>query len=126
MRRILILLVPLLAAALCCGTGCAGRKKNAPAGVEQPRANKTRSKPAPRVLAASEMAGRVVKVNPTARFVVLNFPVGTLPESGANFGLFRGGLKVADVRITGPQLDDNVVADVLAGDAQPGDEARVP
>jgi hypothetical protein len=38
--------------------------------------------------------------------------------------LYRRGLKVAEVRIAGPQYDDNIVADVLEGEAELGDEAR--
>jgi hypothetical protein len=30
-------------------------------------------------------------------------------------------LKVAEVRVTGPQQDSNIVADIVSGDAQAGD-----
>ena len=29
-----------------------------------------------------------------------------------------------EVKITGPQLDENIVADIVAGDAEAGDEVR--
>ena len=38
--------------------------------------------------------------------------------------LYRRGLKAGEIKITGPQLEDNVVADIVAGDAEAGDEVR--
>jgi hypothetical protein len=38
--------------------------------------------------------------------------------------LYRAGLKVAELKVTGPQNDDNIVADLVNGDAQTGDEVR--
>jgi hypothetical protein len=68
--------------------------------------------------------GNVVKANQAGRFVVLNYPVGHLPALGLRLSLYRRGLKVGEVRIAGPQYDDNIVADVVEGEAAPGDEAR--
>ncbi len=70
------------------------------------------------------LAGKVVNVNTGGRFVVLNFPIGHLPKLDQPLNVYRLGLKVGEVRATGWQLDDNVVADLLAGEAQPGDEVR--
>ncbi len=70
------------------------------------------------------LAGRVVKVNMSGRFVVLNFPIGHLPVLDQRLNIYRLGLKVGEVRVTGPQLDDNVVADLVLGEAVPGDEVR--
>ena len=55
---------------------------------------------------------------------MLSFPVGQMPAMGQRLFLYRGGLKVAEVKITGPQNDNNIVADVVDGDAQAGDEVR--
>src|ERR1700720_1336265 len=66
--------------------------------------------------------GKVAGVNQEARFVVLNFPVGHLPPLAQHMSLYRRGLKVGEVKITGPQLDDDVDADLLNGDAEVGDE----
>jgi hypothetical protein len=33
-------------------------------------------------------------------------------------------LKVGEVKVTGPQREDNIVADLAAGEAEVGDEAR--
>ncbi len=78
------------------------------------------------VVPASVLVGKVVKVFPAGRFAVLNFPVGRLPEVNQVLVVYRGGLKIGEVRISGPQMDDNIVADVVVGGAEPGDEVRVP
>jgi hypothetical protein len=36
----------------------------------------------------------------------------------------RDGLKVGEVKVSGPQRDDNIVADITAGEARVGDEVR--
>ena len=70
------------------------------------------------------MKAKVTSVNAAGRFVVLTFPLGRLPAADARFSLYRLGLKVGEVKINGWQHNDNVVADLVAGDAQIGDEAR--
>ena len=70
------------------------------------------------------LIGRVVAVNLSSRFVVLNFPVGYLPALEQRLHLYRQGLKVGEVKVTGPQQDDNIVADLVVGESQVGDEAR--
>lgn len=68
--------------------------------------------------------GRVVAFNSTGRFVVLNFPTAQMPGVDQTLFLYRAGLKVAEIKITGPQSDDNTVADLVTGEAQVGDEVR--
>src|SRR5262245_44519232 len=70
------------------------------------------------------LVGKVVKVNAAARFVVLNFPIGHLPQLEQQLNVYRLGLKVGEVRVTGPQRDDNIVGDVTSGDVVVGDEVR--
>jgi hypothetical protein len=72
----------------------------------------------------TRLVGKVTKVNVEGRFVVLTFPIGHLPALQQRLNLYRRGLKVGEVRVTGPQLDDNVVGDIVVGDAQAGDEVR--
>jgi hypothetical protein len=55
---------------------------------------------------------------------VLSFPIGQMPAVGQGLFLYRGGLKTGAVKIIGPQNDNNIVADVVDGDAQVGDEVR--
>ncbi len=72
----------------------------------------------------TRLLGKVVRVNASGRFVVLNFPIGHLPALEQRLNVYHLGLKVGEVRVTGPQLDDNVVADLVAGNATAGDEVR--
>ena len=53
-------------------------------------------------------------VNVDARFVVLNFPVGQMPVVGRRLNVYRNGLKVGELSVTGPQKEDNTVADITA------------
>ena len=76
------------------------------------------------VTPGNSLVGKVTFVSATARFVVLTFPIGHLPAIEQRLNVFRSGLKVGEIKVTGPQYDDNIVADVLAGDAEMGDEVR--
>ena len=72
----------------------------------------------------NSLAGKVVSYNSIGRFVVLGFPVGQMAKMDQTLFLYRGGLKVAEIKITGPQRDNNTVADLVSGEAQVGDEVR--
>jgi hypothetical protein len=78
----------------------------------------------PIVTPDNSLAAKVVSYNSTGRFMVLSFPVGQMPKMDQSLFLYRGGLKVGEVKITGPQNDNNIVADLVTGDAQAGDEVR--
>ena len=67
------------------------------------------------------LSAKVLTVNEVGRFVVLNFPDGRMPKLNLHLFLYRGGLKTAEVKVVGPQQDTSIVADLLTGDAQPGD-----
>ena len=70
------------------------------------------------------LAAKVISVNTVGRFVVLSFPTRQLPSVDQTMFLYRDGLKVAEVRVTGPQQDNNTVADITSGEAQVGDTVR--
>ena len=70
----------------------------------------------------ASLSARVASYNATGRFVVLSFPVGQMPGMDQTFFLYRAGLKVGEVKITGPQRDNNIAADLITGEAQVGDE----
>ena len=72
----------------------------------------------------NSLAAKVATYNATGRFVVLSFPVGRMPKMDQTFFLYRAGLKIGEVKITGPQRDNNIAADLVTGEAQTGDEAR--
>jgi len=118
--------IPLLLALLCliACEGCFWRKgaRTSPAAVaEKPAYTTDRGY----VVAPEEgLMGTVAKANADLRFVVLSFPVGRMPAMGQVLNVYRNGTKVGEVRITGPQQDENVVADMVAGDSRNGDEVR--
>jgi hypothetical protein len=70
------------------------------------------------------LAGKVVTYNLAGRFVVLDFPVGKMPVLDQTLFVYRQGLKVGEVKITGPERDTNTVGDLVSGEAQKGDEVR--
>lgn len=77
------------------------------------------------VTPGTALVGKVVRVNETARFAVLNFPVGNMPAPQQMMNVYRRGLKVGEVRVTDLRQDNNTVADIVKGEAQIGDEIRV-
>ncbi|HPC61745.1 MAG TPA: hypothetical protein PKX23_13870 [Verrucomicrobiota bacterium] len=120
-------LVVFMALGLGLGAGCAGRKSQ-PAFTAAPAKARAAS-PAPTadkitVTPSEVRTGKIVKYNPSGRFVVINFPVVQVPPVDLVMEVYRQGLKVGQVRITGPQLDDNIVADVIAGEVAIGDLVR--
>jgi hypothetical protein len=121
-----ILLAALGLSALSC-TGCASHQGAAAGFAEVP------SKPRSSVSISNEkviltpetvLMGKVARVNQDGRFVVMTFPIGHLPQLNQRLNVYRQGLKVGEIRVTGPQLEDNVVGDISAGEAQAADEVR--
>lgn len=80
--------------------------------------------PAPIVTPDLSLAAKVVSVNNIGRFVVLSFPASQMPRVGQTLFLYRSGLKVAQINVTGPQQESNIVGDIISGDAQVGDAVR--
>ncbi len=82
--------------------------------------------PAQKLIVTPEngLVGKVEMVNQNARYVVLSFPIGHLPVMEQRLSVYRRGLKIGEVKVSGPQIEDNVVADIVAGDSEPGDEVR--
>ncbi len=70
------------------------------------------------------ITGTVAFVNPNARYAVVSFPLGAVPAAEKRFNVYRNGLKVGEIKITGPERDTNTVGDIVAGEAQKGDELR--
>jgi len=116
-------------------TGCASHKKSAPKTKPIPQAGVVANPPptaTPVVTPATpaivtpdnSLSARVLSYNAAGRFAVLGFPIGQMPKIGQTLFLYRLGLKVAEVKITGPQRDNNIVADLISGEAQVGDEVR--
>jgi hypothetical protein len=73
----------------------------------------------------NSLAARVISYNAIGRFVVLSFPPGQMPKLEQSLFLYRDGMKVGEVKITGPQdNNNNIVADLVTGEAQVGSEVR--
>jgi hypothetical protein len=125
-----IVLLASLLCALAVG-GCAKPEFADQPGTAQPRAG-TSARPAGTgatnqaliVTPGNGLVGKVAVVNGAGRFVVLNFPLGKSAEVDQRLNLYRRGLKVGEVKVTGPRREDNIVADLVAGEAEVGDEAR--
>lgn len=116
------LTIQLLAvAALAAVSGCASK---APKFADGPGTGPSAAGNAPIVKPSDMLAGKVIAFNVVGRFAVLNFPVTRMPAVGQKLFVYRDGLKVGAVKITGPQKDDNIVADLADGEAKPGDEVR--
>ncbi len=122
-------LVWLLLLGVLTGAACGHKKAAAPPpGAATGRENRSFSPtPVPKNLIVTPdnaLVGKVVRVNPNGSYVVLNFPVGRLPALQQRLNLYRLGLKVGEVKVSGPQRDDNIIADVTSGEAAVGDEVR--
>jgi hypothetical protein len=79
---------------------------------------------APIVTPGGAIRGQVASVNASGRFVVLSYPIGGLPSVEKRLNVYHNGLKVAELKVTGPQRDNNIVADIVAGQCGPGDQVR--
>ena len=122
MRLVISLLVSSLTLAGCATNNSKATdaaKKKTPA-TSKARAANQKSTLAPTL----QLTGKVASVNSELRFVVLDFSVGDMPGINQRLGVYRAGQKVAQVKVTGPQSDTNIVADIIEGEAQVGDEVR--
>ncbi len=116
MKKLLPIFILIAAVSL---SGCAWMKhKNSAKAKPAPVASKTIVTP------DTSLAAKVISVNTVGRFAVLNFPEGQMPKLDQHLFLYRGGLKAAEVKITGPQQETSIVADIVAGDAHVGDTVR--
>lgn len=107
-----ILLVALVA------PGCSYLKYHPLSAKSQAPADKTIVTP------DMSLAARVISINDAGRFVVLTFPEDKMPKVAQTMYLYRAGMKVAEVKITGPQQERNIVADLVSGDPKVGDTVR--
>jgi hypothetical protein len=76
------------------------------------------------VTPGGSVPGKVISVNPAGRFAVLRFPIGQMPPVDQRVSAYRSGLKVANLKISGPQRDVHTVADIIDGECRAGDEVR--
>lgn len=90
-----------------------------PIQTEAPSAN-----PGVIVTPSAASGGKIALVNVNAKYVVVSFPIGEVPGADRRLGVYRNGVKVGEIKVTGPQRDFNTVADVVEGECQIGDEVR--
>lgn len=74
------------------------------------------------VVPSRVLTGKVLRVNKSARFVVVVFPLGQMPAVDQRLSVYREGLKVGEIKISAFQRDDKAAADIVAGDAEEGDQ----
>ncbi len=125
-----VLLVGLIGAG--CESGPAVRRveisrSKAPRKSPPPSAQQADAQPrAAIVTPANVLTAKVVSYNEAGRFVLLSFPVGQMPANDRMLTIHRDGKKVGEVKITGPRSDQRIVADLVSGEAHPGDDVREP
>lgn len=133
--------IPLMLLAGLLFTGCASKEpgfSSVPGPSQSPQNNTAKSAsqqaaptqpeqstPSPAIVTPdNSLAGKVVAYNSVGRFVVLNFPVGKMAKIGQTLFIYHNGLKSGQVKVSGPQNGNNIVADLVNGEAQTGDEVR--
>ena len=94
--------------------------RSSPAAVG--RGQKAASKP--EVTLDEAVLGRVVSVDPTLRFLVMDFPLRKLPSVDQRLNVYHQGQKIGEVKVTGPMRDTTIAGDIMFGQAQVGDEVR--
>lgn len=73
---------------------------------------------------ADPWAGKVASVNQAARFVILDYSLSQMPPVGQRLGVYRKGVRIGEIRISGQPQDGYVAADITAGEILNGDETR--
>lgn len=68
--------------------------------------------------------GRVHSVNPGLKFAVIDYSLGGTPAEGDRLTAWRGGQKVAELRVSGQSRGGYLAADIVSGAVEPGDEVR--
>jgi hypothetical protein len=97
---------------------------DAPEAAPPPAPERTEPSPQLIVTPDSSLEGRVASVNEAGRFVVIKFPLGRMPSLQSTLNVYRQGQKVGELKVTGPQKDDHIVADIHSGDCRVADVVR--
>lgn len=109
-----------LAAGAAMAAGCAHLES--PATTPEPGSATVLKKPL--VTPDFRPLGQVETVNVEGKFAVLSFAGSAMPAMGQEMGVYHDGQKVGEVKITGPVRESNIVADIVAGEAQAQDEIK--
>lgn len=76
---------------------------------------------APSALPAS---GRVHSLNPGLRFLVVDYTLGNMPALGSRLNVYRNNEKIGEIKLSGPERNGFVAADIVDGILQVDDEVR--
>ena len=68
--------------------------------------------------------GVITVINPSYRFVVVDFGAQRPPALGASLGVYRAGQRIGSVRLTEPVRGQFITADILDGDPRASDTVR--
>jgi hypothetical protein len=130
-------LTPLMRTTILCAalllvlslTGCFWRRERtqahfAPVGVSDSPTNAPDTNNVFTITPAQGPNGHIASVNANLNFAVVTFPIGQMAQKDSLLYVYRNGNKAAELKVTGPQQDDNTVADIVSGVALPGDEVR--
>ena len=101
-------------------------RNNPPTPPVQNVTNSINGSESPKIIVTpgSGSSGKVATYNEAGQFVVLDFPVGQTPQAERRMFVYRNGLKVGEVKISEWRRENLVTADLVAGEAQRGDEVR--
>lgn len=78
----------------------------------------------PHMEALDASVGRVAAVQTSLRFVVLDYSLSRVPQPGDRLELSRGGTVVGELKTGFHSRANTVVADIVNGTPEVGDEAR--
>ncbi len=79
---------------------------------------------APAVATVLPASGRVHSLNPGLRFLVADYTLGGMPPLHSRLGVYRNNEKIGEIRLSGPERNGFVAADIVEGILQVGDEIR--
>jgi hypothetical protein len=126
--RFIVLSASLLTFLLGCGKTASPSAKDslqaAPGKTGAAQNDSATKAPRPLVTPSNDAIGKVVSVNQKARYAVLSYAIGTVPGIDTRVYAYRNGLKVGELRVSGPQRENNTIADLLAGECQAGDDVK--
>jgi hypothetical protein len=68
--------------------------------------------------------GKIALLNEKLRYVVLDLGTSRMPEDQQRLNVYHGSQKVAEIKVSGPSMNNTVTADIVAGQPSVGDEVR--
>jgi len=125
MRAILLILISVFVF-----SGCAHKPKDRAPQAKSVKGKSVQSNasrtvtPPPAVRPLTQGPGVIISVNEPLRFVVVDFSTTQPPPLNSRLNVYRAGQKVAELFVSGPIRNSNVVADIRAGEVKAGDEVR--